>query len=179
MANKKELEKLFKKHGHTDFKWINPKDIIVSYWVRNKCTFGCPGYGKKGSCPPNTPPVSECREFFKAYTNAAIFHFEKSFKRPHDRHKWTNRINLKLLELEREAFLSGYYKAFLFFLDECSLCKECPGTRVECINKKQSRPCPESFAVDVFKTVRSIGYPIEVLKDYNQKMNRYSFLMID
>ena len=179
MANKKKLEKIFTQHGYSDFKWIHPKDIVVSHWVRNKCTFGCSGYGEKGSCPPNTPPVEVCREFFKEHTTAAIFHFEKSFKKPQYRYKWTNKINLKLLELERDVFLSGYYKAFLFFLDECSLCKECPGTRLECINKKQSRPCPESFAVDVFATVRSIGYTIEVLKSYDQKTNRYAFLMID
>ena len=179
MAHTKKLEKIFTGHGYSDFKWIRPKDIVVSHWVRNKCRFGCPTYGKKGSCPPNNPPVSECREFFREYSTAAVFHFEKSFKDPLDRHTWTNKINLRLLKLEREVFLSGYYKAFLFFVDECSLCKKCPGTRVECINKESSRPCPESFGVDVFATVRSIGYPIEVLKDYKQKMNRYAFLMID
>jgi hypothetical protein len=35
------------------------------------------------------------------------------------------------------------------------------------------------MAVDVFSTVRKIGYPIEVLADYRQAMNRYAFLMIE
>jgi len=34
------------------------------------------------------------------------------------------------------------------------------------------------MAVDVFETVRKIGYPIEVLYDYSQEMNRYAFLLI-
>jgi len=34
------------------------------------------------------------------------------------------------------------------------------------------------MAVDVFTTVRNIGYPIEVLYDYSQEMNRYAFLLI-
>jgi hypothetical protein len=35
------------------------------------------------------------------------------------------------------------------------------------------------MAVDVFSTVRQIGYPIQVLVDYSQTMNRYAFLLIE
>jgi hypothetical protein len=35
------------------------------------------------------------------------------------------------------------------------------------------------MAVDVFSTVRGYGYPIEVLADYSQAMNRYAFLLIE
>jgi hypothetical protein len=42
-----------------------------------------------------------------------------------------------------------------------------------------SRPTPDALAVDVFSTVRKLGYPIEVLSDYDQEMNRYAFLLID
>lgn len=50
-----KLEALFQKHGYTDFKWIEPKDIVVSQWVRLKCTFGCGEYGRNAACPPNVP----------------------------------------------------------------------------------------------------------------------------
>jgi hypothetical protein len=42
-----------------------------------------------------------------------------------------------------------------------------------------ARPTPESMAMDVFATVRKIGYPIDVLYDTSQQMNRYAFLMIE
>ena len=32
---------------------------------------------------------------------------------------------------------------------------------------------------DVFTTVRKIGFPIEVLTEYSQAMNRYAFLLIE
>jgi hypothetical protein len=35
------------------------------------------------------------------------------------------------------------------------------------------------MAMDVFATVRKIGYPIQVLSDYSQEMNRYAFLLIE
>jgi len=36
-----KLENIFQEHGYFNFKWIDPKKIIVSQWVRMKCTFGC------------------------------------------------------------------------------------------------------------------------------------------
>jgi hypothetical protein len=41
-----------------------------------------------------------------------------------------------------------------------------------------ARPSPEGMAVDVYSTVKQLGFPIEVRTDYSQEMNRYAFLMI-
>lgn len=174
-----KLEKIFLKHGLTDFKWIDPKKIVVSQWVRMKCQFGCDEYGRTATCPPNVPSVSECEKFIKGYREAVIFHFDKKVPKPEDRSVWTRKVNMKLLKLEREIFLFGYEKAFLLFIDSCNICSECPGKREECKEPKLARPTPEALSVDVFATVRKIGYPIEVLYDYTQKMNRYAFLMIE
>lgn len=176
---RKELEKVFQRYGYEDYKWIDPKSIVVAQWARMKCTFGCKNYGKCGTCPPNTPSVLECKEFFHDYKTGAVFHFTKRVKRPEDRFAWTREVNSELLKLEREVFLSGYYKAFLLFMDSCNLCESCPGIRQLCKNPKMSRPTPESMAMDVFATVRKIGYPIKVLDDYKQEMNRYAFLFIE
>jgi hypothetical protein len=35
------------------------------------------------------------------------------------------------------------------------------------------------MAMDVFRTVRRYGFPIEVLSDYAQPMNRYALLLIE
>ncbi len=179
MSSREELESLFEKHGYTDFKWMEPKDIIVSQWVRMKCMFGCPGYGRNASCPPNVPSVSECRQFFDEYGTAVIFHFQKEFEEPEDRHAWSTEVNQALLKLEQEVFLTGYQKALLLFMAPCSMCAECTGARRECNSPKLARPTPESMAVDVYATARQYGYPIEVLRDYAAQMNRYAFLMIE
>jgi len=179
MVNLKKLEGRFRKNGFSAFKWIDPPKIVVSHWVRMKCIFGCKEYGRTASCPPYTPSVSECEKFFQEYHQAVVFHFEKKVAKPEDRFAWTRKVNLKLLKLEREIFLSGYEKAFLLFMDSCNICKECPGERGTCREPKKSRPTPEAMAVDVFSAVRKIGYPIEVLSDYSQAMNRYAFLLID
>ncbi|UCF93963.1 MAG: DUF2284 domain-containing protein [Desulfobacterales bacterium] len=175
---RQELEAVFQKHGFTDYKWINPREIVVSQWVRMKCMYGCGEYGRNAACPPSVPSVSECAQFFHEYRTAVIFHFEKKVKKPEDRHRWSPKVNLKLCKLEREVFLAGYQKAFLLFMDSCGLCDDCGGTRAECRAPRVSRPSPEAMAVDVFTTVRQAGFPIEVLADYSQKMNRYAFLMV-
>ena len=103
MLNKQVLDELFQERGFTDFKWIDPKKIVVSHWVRMKCTFGCPEFGNNATCPPNTPSVKECRKFFNEYENAVIFRFEKQLEDPEARHKWSNTINMKLRNL-REVY---------------------------------------------------------------------------
>jgi predicted metal-binding protein len=178
MSNRRRLEELFLKHKFKDFRWIDPKNIVVSRWVRMKCMFGCTEYGKIACCPPNTPSVDECKSFFSEYSEGAIFHFEKRLEDPEERYEWARDINEKLLGLERDVFLAGNPKTFLLFMDSCSLCKNCGEERIKCKNKKSARPPPEAMAVDVFSTVRQLGYSIEVLHDYSQTMNRYAFLLI-
>ncbi|MFW9996431.1 MAG: DUF2284 domain-containing protein [Candidatus Odinarchaeota archaeon] len=178
MENREDLEKIFRKNGYEDFKWIDPRKIVVSSWVRMKCMYGCLGYGK-AACPPHTLSVSECEKFFSEYKEAVIFRFEKKLEKPDDRFEWSEETNRKLLDLEKEVFLSGKVKTFLLFMDSCELCKECSNERSTCKHPKLSRPTPEGMGVDVFSTVKQVGYPIKVLKDFTEKMNRYAFLMID
>jgi predicted metal-binding protein len=179
MSEHSELESLFEKHGYTDFKWIDPQDVVVAQWVRLKCAFGCGEYGRNAACPPNVPSIEECRQFLREYSTAATFHFQTTLEDPEDRHAWSKEINQALLKLEREVFLAGHYRAFLLFMDSCSLCGDCSSARGECHNPRLARPTPEAMGVDVYATVRKYGYPIQVLRGYSQAMNRYAFLMIE
>lgn len=175
----KDLRDLFAKHGFTDYRWLDPGDVVVAEWVRMKCLYGCWEYGKNAACPPNAPSVDACARFFKEYKRAVVFHFAKSVERPEDRHPWSRKVNLALLKLEEDVFKAGFVKAFLLFMDSCNLCLECPGSRTSCKEPKLSRPTPDALAMDVFSTVRKLGYPIDVLAEYDQEMNRYAFLLID
>ncbi|HEB36204.1 hypothetical protein LCGC14_1185190 [marine sediment metagenome] len=179
MVDRKQLEEKFMAHNFKDFKWIDPKNIVISYWVRMKCMFGCDEYGNAAACPPNAPSFSECEKFFQEYKEAVIFHFENQVPKPEDRFKWTRKINLKLLKIEREVFLSGHEKAFLLFMDSCNICDECQGLKEKCKEPILARPSPEAMCIDVYSTVRKHDYPINVLSDYSQKMNRYAFLLIE
>jgi predicted metal-binding protein len=180
MSDKSQvLESLFRELGYSDFKWLDPQAIVVSQWVRMKCRFGCNEYGNNAVCPPLVPSVPECERFFREYSLAAVFHFAKKLDRPEDRHEWTKGVSEDLLELERRVFISGYRKAFLLYLDSCHICQNCSGDKKPCKHPKEARPTPEALGVDVFATVSPLGYPIEVLSDFDQTMNRYAFLLIE
>jgi len=175
----KKLEELFEKHGCIDFQWVDPKEIVVAHWVRMKCQFGCPEYRTNPACPPYTPSVPECHQFFNEYSFAVIFHFEKVVEKPEDRRQWSREVNQQLLKLEQKVFISGFHKAFMLFMDSCNICPECSDLKADCKNPQLARPTPEGMAVDVFATVRPLSFPIEVLSDYSQTMNRYAILLIE
>ena len=105
---KKDLESIFKKHELNDYKWIDPKKIIVAQWVRLKCRFGCEDYGRV-VCPPNMPSVEECRAFFHEYTNAVIFKFDSDSNDLSEQKTWTKQCNSRLLKAEKVVFFSGYH----------------------------------------------------------------------
>lgn len=178
MVDRQKLELIFEDHKMTDFKWIAPGKFVVARWVRMKCMFGCPGYGKHAACPPNVPTVAECEKFFSEYREAAVFRFSKTLDDPEDRHEWMQTINARMLELEKQIFISGHEKAFLLVASDCAICEECSVARDMCAHPRQGRPTAEALGVDVYSTVRSVGYPIRVLADYSQEMNRYAFIMI-
>jgi len=173
-----EIEKFFHKHGFNDYKWMKPEDIIIANWVRMKCLYGCPKSGNCASCPPNTPSVSECRDLFDEYKDIAIIHLAVDLTNPENHNEEMNEINKKLIGLESEVFLSGSFKVFLLFADSCDLCEECVSSREDCKQPTLSRPSPEALAMDVYTTARAAGFPIDVLQNYSDTMNRFAFLLV-
>ena len=178
MTDKPKIEALVKTQGFDNFKWIDPKEIVVAHWVRVKCTFGCSDYGL-GTCPPNTPSVEDCGKFFREYKNGLIVQLSKFADKKAYPSDWSRDMTNKLLQIEREVFLSGYQKVFLLNQTCCSLYKKCTGTRLECKDKKNSRPSPESFAVDVYQTVRNAGLEINVIAENLAEINRIAILLIE
>lgn len=178
MISNETIESLIIKHGLSDYKWVNPKEIVVAHWVRVKCYFGCSDYGL-GTCPPNTPSVNDCDSFFKEYDRGLIIRLSKYADKTSYPSEWSREMTNKLLNVERDLFLIGLYKVFLLNQTCCSLCNDCSKNRLDCKDKVKSRPSPESFAVDVYQTVRNAGLDINVVKDSPGEMNRIAILLIE
>jgi predicted metal-binding protein len=178
-ATAERIEKMARANDLKDYKWIQPSSIITGHWVRAKCMYGCPRYGQKACCPPEVPSVAECVNFFREYKSGIFFHFARKFKKPKTRFSWYREINKKVLDLEKEVFLSGFYKAFALPPATCSLCAQCKESKPECRQPLASRPTLEAFCVDVYATARKMEYPIQVLKSYQEEMNRFGLLLIE
>lgn len=87
--------------GAEKTKLIDTDSIVVEKWVKWKCIYGCPLFGKDGYHPPNTPDIDETKEVIGEYSKAILL----------------NGADGRLLtevacRLESEAYRMGYYKAF-------------------------------------------------------------------
>jgi predicted metal-binding protein len=176
--DQKKIDSFIQEAGFSDYKCINTSDIVVAQWVRVKCTFGCSDYGL-GACPPNTPSVQECRDFFNEYHYGFVIRLAKYADKDHYPSAWSREMTNKLLDLERRIFLEGYHKVFLLNQTCCCVCNDCSGNRLECKDKKKSRPSPEAFAVDVYTTVRNIGMELNVVSQNPAEMNRVALLLVE
>ena len=178
MSDTKNINEILQSRGFNEYKWIDAREIRVAQWVRVKCLFGCSDYGL-GACPPNTPSVEECKSFFNEYQRAIIIVLNKYADKNNYQSDWSKQMTKNLLETERQIFLLGYHKTFLLNQTCCSLCKDCKGNRTDCTNKKDSRPSPEAFAVDVYDTMRNTGLDIHVIADNPDEIKRIAIIMVD
>ena len=138
-----------------------------------KCQFGCAGYGRTRCCPPYTPTPEEMRKILDSYTYGILahLHWKKTYKT-------VDRFNEALVDLERRIFLDGYYKAWTLGCGPCDRCTEC-NIGGACLHPDRARPSMESCGIDVFKTAREHGLPINVLKDHKEERDSYGLVLIE
>lgn len=153
--------------GAKEAKIISPKQVYTAEWVRRKCQYGCDDYGVHLTCPPYSPTPQETRRMLDEYETAILIHSPLN---------WTD-IKTIISQLEREAFLSGYYKAFGMGSGPCHLCESC-NLQKGCRHAEQARPSMESCGIDVFSTARTAGYPIKVVRDKTCPQNYYGLLLL-
>jgi len=164
--------------GATHAKQILPSSVETALWVRLKCEFGCPFYGKSYCCPPHTPTPERTRAIIDSYNHAILFHIEAPMTP--DRGKHFKKYFEMLTELEGEVFKDGYYKAFLFLAGSCPLCKECAKLNGEpCLFGGKARPSMEGCGIDVFQTARNNGFFVKTLSEKKETQNVYCLLLVD
>jgi predicted metal-binding protein len=148
---------------------FTPEDLSFDPRTLLKCMYGCEDWGKNPTCPsrPGSLRPWEYEPILRRYRWGIIIH-------AHDK-KATQDISF---EIERQAYLDGHYFAFSF--SDCALCRECAGmSGKDCAFAKKARPAFHSVGIDVFKTARSFGLPIETLRDESQQQNWYAAVFVE
>jgi predicted metal-binding protein len=167
-----------KEHGVTDAKIIHPGTVVTAAWVRWKCRYGCPVYGERYTCPPDSPTHQQTREILDCYNRAILFH-QVQPALP-ERSKIGKDFLNRMIELESEVFKDGYYKAFVFLAGPCHICKECAKSKgLPCSFGGKARPCMESSGIDVFQTVRNNGFNIVPLREKSETRDIFCLMLID
>jgi predicted metal-binding protein len=147
---------------------ISPKDIYFDIRAILKCRWGCEDFSPESiRCQTWDTTYPERVEMIKRYDHILFVH-------SHDARELSNAV----LEIERAAFLDGYY--FAFAIRACNLCKVCSVRQGEhCPTPDKVRPCDSIFGIDVYKTARNLGLPCEVLQNREDIQNRYGFVLLD
>ena len=161
----KNYIKRAKELGAKEAKVIPSKSIVTAEWVRLKCQFGCDGFDRCLTCPPNSPTPEVTRRMLTFYKNALLIHGNEH-----------THIREVVSTMEQEMFLDGYFKAFAMGAGPCELCDTCAEF---CRHPTKARPSLEACGIDVFTTARSNGYPIQTLKIASCKGNYYGIVLID
>ncbi|GBC62389.1 metal-binding protein [Desulfonema ishimotonii] len=154
--------------GFSDARHIVPAQVMTAPWVRMKCRFGCRGYGKGLQCPPYSMPHDELRPLLESYSHALMVQGSPPGRDFHD----------KLLELERQAFLSEFHKALVFGAGPCPVCKTC-AVDEGCKNPEKARPAMEACGIDVYETARNAGFQVMPVTERHGYVKYFGLLLME
>jgi predicted metal-binding protein len=152
---------------------IETSTVFTEPWVKLKCQFGCDRYGKSFCCPPNTPSPKQMRELLDSYTHAILLH-----RRWQEGVTDVTEFNETVVDLELTLFLDGYYKAWSVGSGPCKRCQTC-NTAERCLKATRARPSMEACGIDVFRTVREHGFPIQVLTSRDDRRDSYGLVLVE
>jgi predicted metal-binding protein len=155
-------------------KVIAPHSIVTAEWVRLKCQYGCPRFGASLCCPPHSPGPETTRKVIESYQTAILLH--QRIRRGEN--KSQQHFSETIASLEVEIFCDGYYKAWSMGSGPCDLCKEC-NLSGPCRYGFKARPSMEACGIDVFKTARDSGFPIEVVRTRDQEQNIFGLILVE
>jgi predicted metal-binding protein len=163
--------------GATDVRLIDTQSVVTAPWVRLKCQFGCPVYGKGHGCPPNSPTFEQTRAILDSYSTAILAHAQFCYVKKEPIRKTFPKT---VVAVEGDLFKDGYYKAFSMISGPCSLCKECSYlTGESCLLPEQARPSMESCGIDVYQTARNNGLPLKPLRSKDDVGDHYYLILVE
>jgi predicted metal-binding protein len=147
---------------------ISPQGIVFDIRAILKCRWGCEDiFQQNMKCDTRNTTFKERVEMINSYHTILLLHSHEA-----------RELSQAVLEVERVAFLDGYY--FAFAIRTCNLCQDCGIKRGgSCPTPEKIRPCDSIFGIDVYRTARNLGLPCEVLQNRGEVQNRYGFILLD
>ena len=154
--------------GARDAKIISVSTVKTAAWVREKCQYGCSGYKESLTCPPYSPTPDETQKVLDSFQKAILIHCDSNSEKD---------ISKIAVQIEKAAFLFGFYKAWAMGAGPCRLCASC-NLKSGCRHSEAARPSMEACGIDVYTTARRNGFKIEVVKSPGDKANYFGLVLI-
>lgn len=155
--------------GAADAVPFTPDDIVFEPRTILKCMFGCEDWGRGPTCPsrPGSLMPWEYEPLLRRYRWGLIVHSPDK--------KVAQDVSY---EIERVAFVDGYYLAFS--MSDCACCADCVGLHGRaCANPKKARPAFHSVGIDVFATAHRFGLPLDTLAGDDEPENWYAAVWVE
>jgi predicted metal-binding protein len=157
---------------------IDPASVVVAQWVRMKCLFGCDEPGVYRTCPPDgAPALDDTRALLHEFGRGILLGVGPIVGEARSDAE-SRRLNDAARALERELFLAGFHKAWTMGSGPCEICAACSQGE-PCPTPELARPSMEGCGVDVFTTVRSAGWEIEVVKTREDEFRFFALVLVD
>lgn len=154
--------------------------VKVGAWTRMKCQYGCPSYGMTLCCPPYTPDYAAMARFLSEYEYGIIVEYVNKISSKSARAEHAVRepgLLGILIELEKQAFLKNYYRAFALSAGSCHLCEKC--NLKKCVHPTEARPSLEACGIDVFALARDNGFEMSVFAERKNEFKIYGMVLVD
>lgn len=143
------------------------EDIVFDERTLLKCLFGCSGGMHYCPSPKDSVTVKDYIQMMKKYKYGMLILTD----------------NLKdgqdiTIALEREAFLGGH--PFAFGATECAVCEECTQPEdLPCVSPKTLRIPLYALGIDVYSTVKNVGWELEVVQNMGDPQKNITAVFIE
>ena len=155
--------------GFTKARLIRTDKIQTAAWAREKCRFGCRGFGKNHMCPPGGINHDTMIRMLKEYQWVLMVQGAPPGKTFHD----------QLLDIEKSAFLAGLHKALAFGAGPCPVCRLCSKDKDEaCRHPDLARPSMEGSGIDVYETARQAGIDLKPVAEKGRYIKYVGMILL-
>ena len=166
--------KVGRKYGIDEAMIIYTSKIDVMDWVVLRCKYGCENYNKCYSCPPHSVEPDKMRKILREYKRAILVAAKTKDLEAQQK------FRKALIEMERELFLTKYYKAFALVPCCCNECEKCAVHDGKgCRKPNESRPCIEGTGIDVFALVSKYKKSLKPITEKDKAFESYGVILLD
>ncbi len=165
--------------GASDAALLVGTAVVTAEWVRMKCLYGGCTTGRCLTCPPHSPEPARTRVLLDEYRTVVLLRLDVAPAQAGEWLSWSRRLAGIALDLERELFLAGRYRAFAIAGGRpCDLDEAC-GHPEACTARALVRPGPAGCGIDVFATAANAGWTLDVVRAADDPYHLFALVLVD